>query len=63
MMGPANPTTELMELRQSEAVRTFYDDGVGVGNIDPGFDDGRAHEYVVLLMIEILHDAFQRLFS
>ena len=42
----ADPAAELVELRQPERVRAVDDDRVGVGDVQPGFDDRRADEDV-----------------
>ena len=48
-----------MQLGQAELVGAVHDDGVGAGHVDAGLDDGRAHQNVVLLVIELLHDLLQ----
>ena len=59
MVGAANATAELMQLSQSEPVGSLNDDGVGVGDVDPRLDDGRADQNMVVLVVEIRHDASQ----
>ena len=48
-----------MELRQSEFVSTFNQDGIRVGNVDAGFNDGAADQNVVSLVVEIRHHPFK----
>ena len=40
-------------------IRSFDDDGVSGGDVDPGFDNGGTHQHVKTLMVEIVHHAFQ----
>lgn len=40
-------------------VGAFDDDGVGGGNVDPGFDDGGAHQHIEALMMEVIHHPLQ----
>src|SRR5690606_4620188 len=42
-----NPAPQLVQLRQAQLVGTIDDDSVGAGDVDAGFDDGRAHQDVV----------------
>ena len=42
VVGAANAASQLVQLGQAEFVGALDDNGVGVGNIDAGFDDGRA---------------------
>jgi hypothetical protein len=45
-MRAADPTPELVELRQAELVRAVDDDGVRGGDVDAGLDDGGAQQNV-----------------
>ncbi len=44
--APADAATELVELREAEAIGVFNDHERGIGNIDADFDDGGADEGV-----------------
>jgi len=50
-------------LRQAEFVGAVDDDGVGVGDVDAGFDDGGGDEDVVVAVLEVLHDVFEFAFA
>ena len=50
---------DLVELGESEAVGAFDDEGVAVGDVDAGFDDGGADEDVVFAGDELGHDFFE----
>lgn len=39
-MAAADAPAKLMQLRQPEFIGAVDDDGVGVGDVDTGFDDG-----------------------
>ena len=51
-----NASADLVELREPEAVGAFDDEGVAVGDIDAGFDDGGTDEDVVFARHESRHD-------
>ena len=51
----ADATPELIEVRETETIRAIDDDGVGVGNIDTAFDDGRADEHVGFAIDKLVH--------
>ena len=59
----ANTPPDLVELGESEAVGSFDDEGIAVGDIDAGFDDGRANEYVEVSGDKVCHDVFEPVFS
>ena len=59
MLTPADATAELVELGQAEAVGAVDDDGVDVGHIQAGLDDGSANENVSFVAAESVHDVFQ----
>ncbi len=44
-----------MELAQAEAVGIFDNQGVGVGNVQAGFDDGGAHQNLDIALGHSLH--------
>ena len=53
--GAAHPAPELMELAQAEAVGVLNNQGVGVGNVQAGFNDGGAHQYLDFSLGHGLH--------
>ena len=55
MVRASDSPAQLMELCQSEFVGPLNDDGVGVGNIDTRLNDRRAHENVMMLVVEVRH--------
>ena len=55
----SDPTTQLVQLCQSELVGPFDDDGVGIRHIDTGFNDGAADQNVQLSVVEIVHHRFE----
>lgn len=54
-----NATAQLVEVGEAEAVGAVDDNGVGVGDVDAGFDDGGADQDVGFGVDEFLHDAFE----
>ncbi len=44
--GAAHPAPKLVELAQAKAVGVFDDEGVGVGDVQTGFDDGGADQHL-----------------
>ena len=56
MVGAPDTPAQLVQLGQTELVGTVNDNGIGVGNIDAGFNDGGAHQHIVTLVVEIGHD-------
>jgi len=59
MMRTADTPAQLIQLGETEAVGAVDDDGVGVGNVDAGLDDGGAYQHVKTMVIEIRHHPFQ----
>ena len=53
--GAAHPSPELMKLGQAEAVGIFNNEGVGVGNVQAGFDDGGANQHLNFTLGHGLH--------
>ena len=53
MMGAPDSAAELVKLRQAKLICALDDNGIGVGYINAGFDDGRANENMVMLVLEI----------
>ena len=59
VMRPAHATPKLVQLRQAKFVCPFNNNGVGAGDVDAGFHNSGAHQYVETLVVEIRHDLFQ----
>ncbi len=59
VVATADPATQLVQLRQAKFVGALDDDGVGAGHVDAGFDDGRRHQHVEALVVEVAHHLFQ----
>ena len=58
-MAPTDTASELIELRQPEAIGAMNDHGVDVGNVDTVLDNRRGDEYVVLVGGESVHPSRQ----
>ena len=58
-MRPPNPPPQLIELRETELVGAVNNDGIGVGKIEPRFDDRRANQDLRLVFQKIEHDFLQ----
>ena len=58
-MRPADTSTELMQLRESEAIGPIDDDCIRARHIDTAFDNCRAHEDMNSPVIKIEHDLFE----
>src|SRR5436305_1797037 len=58
--APADPSAELVQLRDAEHVGPVDDQRVGVGNVEAGFDDRRRNQDVVGLLPEADHDLLER---
>ena len=56
-------TFQLVHLSQSQALRVFNDERVGVGVVDARFDDSGSHQYIKFASREVFHNVFQLLFS
>ena len=50
---------QLVELGQAEGVGAVHDERIRVGDVQAGFDDGRAHEDVKLVVPEVLDDGLE----
>ena len=61
--GAAYTATELMKLGKTETVSVFNDKGVGIGDIQAGFDDGGAYQNLDLTFRHGLHYIAQSIFS
>ena len=59
VMGAANAAAQLVQLGEAKVVGAFDNDGVGGGNVDPGFDDGGAHQHIEALVMEVIHHPLQ----
>ncbi len=62
VVAAADAAAQLVQLGQAELVGAVDDDGVGVGDVDPGFDDGRAQQHVEALLVEVEHHPLQLAF-
>ena len=58
--GASDATTQLVHLPEPEQVRTFDDERVRVGDVEPGLDDGGADEHVDVTLPEAQHDLLER---
>ena len=59
VVGAADAAAELVEIGEAEAVGAVDDDGVGVGDIEAGFDDGGGDENVDVTGDEGAHDGLE----
>ena len=57
--GAAYPAPELVELAQAEAVCIFNDQGIGIGNVQTGFNNGGAHKNLNVSLGHGGHDLSQ----
>ena len=62
-MRSANAASKLVDLSESEFVGTIHDDGIGIGNVDAGFNDGGADQNIGSLVIKIRHDLLELFFA
>ena len=51
--------SQLVELREAEQVGPVDHERVHGGHVEPALDDRRAHEHVVLVLPEVLHDPLE----
>ncbi len=51
--APAHPAAQLVQLGEAEGVAALDDQGVGIGDVDPGLDDRGRHQDVELLLPEV----------
>ena len=56
-----HPAAQLVQLGQPERVGSLDDQGVGIGDVQAGLDDRRAHQDVELTVPEPLHGGFESL--
>ncbi|MCY1352806.1 hypothetical protein D9M69_391250 [compost metagenome] len=59
VVAAADPAAQLVQLGQAELVGALDDDGVGAGHVDAGLDDGRGHQHVEALVVEVAHHLFE----
>ena len=59
MMRASDPTSQLMQLSKPEFVCSIDDDGIRARYIYSRFDDRRAHQNVVALVVKVRHDFFK----
>ena len=59
MMRPADPSAQLVELREAETIGPVDDDRICRGHINSGFDDSRAQKDIEAPVVEVEHDLFQ----
>ena len=57
-MGATDASPQLVKLREAELICSVDDDGIGVGKIEPRFDDRRADQDLGLIFQKIEHDFF-----
>lgn len=58
-VGSSDATAKLIELGEAELVGILDDEGVGVGDVESGFDDGGADEDINFALDESDHDRFE----
>ncbi|SVJ66326.1 Uncharacterised protein [Klebsiella pneumoniae] len=58
-MAATDAAAQLVQLGQAELVGALDEDGVGAGHVDAGLDDGRGHQHVEALVVEVAHHLFQ----
>lgn len=63
MVASTHTTAQLMKLCESQLVSTLHDNRVGGRHVNPRFDNRRAKEQVVALLIELTHDVFEFSFA
>ena len=60
-VAASHTSTHLVEVAESEVMCRVDDDGVGVGNVDAVFHDGRREQHVVVVVREVEHYLLQLL--
>jgi hypothetical protein len=58
-VGSSDATAKLIELGEAELVGILDDEGVGVGDVESGFDDGGADEDINFALDESDHNRFE----
>ena len=56
----SDAAAQLVQLREAERVGPIDEDGVGVGHIDAGLDDGGGNQHIRLAAEKFQHHGFQR---
>ncbi len=59
MVTASDPAAQLVQLGQTEAVGAVDQNGVGIRDVDAGFDDRAAQQQVEALALEVEHDLLQ----
>ena len=59
VIGTPHPAPHLVELRQAKSIRIINNNRVGVGNIQPAFDNAGSQQNIVLALVELHHDTLQ----
>ena len=59
LAAPADPSPQLVQLREAEPIGAVDDERVDGRHVEPAFDDRRADQHVVLAFPELLHDPFE----
>jgi hypothetical protein len=52
---PTDPAPLLVELSQTKCIRTVYDQGIGIWNIQSRFNYGRGEKNISFTSVEIMH--------
>ena len=63
VVAPAHPAPQLVQLRQPEAVGPVNDDGIHIGHIQAGFNDGGADQHIRFPVGESHHHILQLRFG
>ena len=63
VVAAADAAAQLVQLRQAEFVGAVDDDGVGVGDVDTGFDDGGTQQDVETLLQKVAHHLLELAFA
>ena len=59
VMAAPHPAAQLVQLGQAKFVGTMNQDGVGVGDVDAGFDNGRAQQHIEAALVKVAHHLLQ----
>ena len=62
LTAPADPSPQLIQLREAEAIGSVDDQRVHGRHVETAFDDRRADQDVELAFPELLHDPFEAAF-
>ena len=63
MVRATDAAAQLMQLGQSKFIGPLNNDGIGVGDINPCFDNRGTDQNVMVLMVKVRHDFLERLFA